>query len=171
MNKVYYNTFTTAFCNIIVVGTARGISRLHLETAEGKREFNINDAWQQSETMLSEAEEQIKYYLEGRLRQFSLPLDLQGTDFQKSVWEALRDIPFGETRTYGQIADVIGNPGGARAVGMANSKNPVPLIIPCHRVIGANGKLTGFAHGLAVKKRLLQFEQEICCRDKNTCLS
>lgn len=155
---VFYTTFTTQFCTIIIVGTPKGISDVHLDTGEGKRVFTIRDTWQRDDSMFADAKEQVVAYCEGRLQQFSLPLDLHGTEFQKKVWWALQDIPFGETRTYGQIAATIGNPKGSRAVGMANSKNPIPLLIPCHRVIGANGSLTGFAHGVSLKKRLLEFE-------------
>jgi methylated-DNA-[protein]-cysteine S-methyltransferase len=109
--------------------------------------------------ILLEAEEQLKEYFEGKRQAFSLALDFAGTDFQKKVWEALLSIPFGETRTYGQIARQIGNPKAVRAVGAANSKNPISIIAPCHRVIGASGKLTGFAGGLENKAFLLNLEK------------
>lgn len=111
--------------------------------------------------ILLEAEEQLKEYFEGKRQTFSLDLDFAGTDFQKKVWEALLTIPFGETRTYGQIARQIGNPKAVRAVGAANSKNPISIIAPCHRVIGASGKLTGFAGGLENKALLLNLEKPI----------
>jgi methylated-DNA-[protein]-cysteine S-methyltransferase len=85
-----------------------------------------------------------------------------GTEFQKKVWKELAGIPYGELRTYKEIAGAMGTENASRAVGMANSRNPIPLIVPCHRVIGTNGKLTGFAHGLAMKERLINFEQEHC---------
>ena len=90
---------------------------------------------------------------------FDLPLDPIGTEFQKKVWQALKEIPFGETRSYGEIAKLIGNEKASRAVGMANNKNPIAIIIPCHRVIGANGKLVGYAGGLDLKEKLLKLEK------------
>ena len=98
-------------------------------------------------------------YFAARRRTFALPLRPQGTAFQQAAWSALCDIPYGQTRTYAQQAAAIGNPKACRAVGMANHCNPLPLFIPCHRVIGAGGKLTGYAGGLAVKRFLLELEQ------------
>ena len=109
---------------------------------------------------LLEAERQLTDYFAGKLEQFSLKLDFAGTVFQKKVWSALIAIPFGETRTYGQIARQIGNPKAVRAVGAANGKNPISIIAPCHRVIGADGKLTGFAGGLETKAFLLKMESK-----------
>jgi methylated-DNA-[protein]-cysteine S-methyltransferase len=108
--------------------------------------------------VLVEAERQLNEYFAGRRTRFELKLDLSGTAFQKAVWNALLTIPFGETRSYAQIASVIGHPAAARAVGAANGKNPVSIVAPCHRVIGSSGALTGFAGGLEVKARLLEFE-------------
>lgn len=107
---------------------------------------------------LIEAEQQLKTYFAGKLTQFTVPLDFKGTEFQKSVWQALLTIPFGETRTYGEIARQIGKPTAFRAVGAANGKNPISIIAPCHRVVGSTGDLTGFAGGLAAKKHLLAME-------------
>jgi methylated-DNA-[protein]-cysteine S-methyltransferase len=101
---------------------------------------------------------QLRAYARGRLTAFSLPIDPQGTPFQRVVWAALLAIPYGQTRTYGDVAAAIGRPGAARAVGMACRTNPIGLVIPCHRVVGANGSLTGYAGGLDLKKRLLQHE-------------
>lgn len=112
----------------------------------------------QSHPILDEAEEQLKAYMGGNLHAFSIPLDPEGTAFQKKVWKSMMEIPYGETRTYGEIATLIGSPKGARAVGMAANKNPIPIIIPCHRIIGTSGKLVGYAGGLSLKERLLQLE-------------
>ncbi|MFE1952298.1 methylated-DNA--[protein]-cysteine S-methyltransferase [Streptomyces sp. NPDC059524] len=103
--------------------------------------------------------EQLEAYFQGDLKEFDLPLDLHGTPFQRSVWERLRQIPYGETRTYGELAEALGNPGASRAVGLANGKNPVGVIVPCHRVVGADGSLTGYGGGLPRKRRLLDFER------------
>ncbi|MBR5269054.1 MAG: methylated-DNA--[Anaerotignum sp.] len=103
---------------------------------------------------------QLDEYFRGERKTFDLPLAPKGTDFQKKVWNALKEIPYGETRTYGEIAAAVGNPKAARAVGMANNKNPIGIIIPCHRVVGANGKLVGYAGGMEKKEWLLQFERK-----------
>ncbi len=113
---------------------------------------------EQTNAILDETRRQLDAYFAGRLKQFSIPLLPQGTPFQKEVWQALRQIPFGKTASYGEIASAINNPKAVRAVGLANSKNPIPIIIPCHRVIGKNGKMTGFAGGLWRKEWLLQHE-------------
>lgn len=101
---------------------------------------------------------QLTAYFEGSLHRFSVPLDLRGTPFQLEVWQALQAIPYGEVRSYGDIARAIGRPRAVRAVGMANHDNPVPIIVPCHRVIGSNRTLTGYGGGLELKERLLQLE-------------
>ncbi|MFI7383670.1 methylated-DNA--[protein]-cysteine S-methyltransferase [Streptomyces sp. NPDC049813] len=103
--------------------------------------------------------DQLTAYFQGELTTFDLPLNLRGTPFQRRVWEELRHIPYGETRTYGELAAALGNPAASRAVGLANGKNPVGVIVPCHRVIGAGGGLTGYGGGLERKRRLLDFER------------
>ena len=108
--------------------------------------------------VLRETERQLKEYFAGTRNQFELELDFAGTDFQKQVWQALLTIPFGETRSYSQIAEQIGNPKAVRAVGAANGRNPISIIAPCHRVVGASGGLTGFAGGLEAKQYLLTLE-------------
>lgn len=110
--------------------------------------------------ILDEAERQLRAYFAGRLRAFDLPLDARGTEFQKSVWSELARIPYGETRSYGELALRLGNPTASRAVGAANGRNPLSIVIPCHRVIGASGKLTGFAGGLEAKRVLLALERQ-----------
>ena len=105
------------------------------------------------------ANRQLSEYFQGRRKQFELSLDYQGTDFQMKVWRALLNIPYGQTRSYGEIARAIGHPGAARAVGMANHDNPIAVIIPCHRVVGHNGSLTGYAGGLHIKQHLLSIER------------
>ena len=111
------------------------------------------------ESPFAEAEEQLEAYFAGELKEFTLELRMAGTPFQRSVWDGLRRIPYGETRSYGQLADALGNPGASRAVGLANGKNPIGIIVPCHRVIGASGSLTGYGGGLDRKRRLLEFER------------
>jgi methylated-DNA-[protein]-cysteine S-methyltransferase len=109
--------------------------------------------------LIKKAAEQLGEYFAGRRKEFDLPLVLHGTDFQVSVWKALQSIPAGETRTYGDIAALIGRPKACRAVGMANNRNPIPIIVPCHRVIGRDGSLTGYGGGLPVKQYLLELEK------------
>lgn len=103
---------------------------------------------------------QLQEYLEGRRKTFDFPYELHGTLFQKKVWNALCEIPYGETRTYGEIAKAVGNSKACRAVGMANHNNPMTIVVPCHRVIGANGKLTGYGGGLDMKEYLLELEKK-----------
>ena len=109
--------------------------------------------------LIKKAAEQIEEYLAGKRKKFSLPLAPHGTEFQTAVWQALRSIPYGETRSYGEIAALIGRPKAVRAVGMANHCNPIVIIVPCHRVIGSSGDLTGYGGGLPLKKRLLELER------------
>lgn len=109
--------------------------------------------------LLKRAAEQLSEYFAGKRQAFELPLNPQGTVFQKRVWQALTEIPYGETRSYKEIAEQVGAPKGFRAVGGANNKNPIGIVIPCHRVIGANGALVGYAYGLSTKIRLLELEK------------
>ena len=110
--------------------------------------------------IIHETYTQLSEYLDGKRKNFNIPLKIEGTEFQKSVWNALTMIPYGETRTYKDIAEQIGNPKSCRAVGNANNKNKIVIILPCHRVIGANGSLVGFGGGLDIKKKLLDIESK-----------
>lgn len=109
--------------------------------------------------LLKEAAKQLNEYLEGKRTLFDLPIAPQGTEFQIKVWNALKEIPWGETRSYKEVAKSIGNEKASRAIGMANNKNPIPIFIPCHRVIGADGKLVGYAGGIHIKEKLLRLEK------------
>jgi len=120
----------------------------------GEPEGERNDA----NTWMNQAANELHAYFAGNLRVFSVPLDMQGTEFQLSVWNHLLKIPYGETRSYAQVAEAVGRPKAVRAVGAANGSNPVAIIVPCHRVIGSSGKLTGYGGGLPLKKRLLELE-------------
>jgi methylated-DNA-[protein]-cysteine S-methyltransferase len=126
---------------------------------EGNMAFAPDAGWQRDDSAFAEARQQLTEYFMGTRREFTVELDVRGTSFQKRVLEALRGIPYGETRSYKDIAERIGSPLAVRAVGAANGSNPIPVIIPCHRVIGSNGKLTGFGGGLPTKKFLLDLEQ------------
>ena len=146
---------THTFCSPI------GIVRLTEEGGAITR-IELSDAIDASSAptpLLREAERQIMAYLGGKRQQLDFPIRMVGTPFQQRVWRALQQIPYGTTRTYGEIATAIGNPRASRAVGMACNKNPLLLIVPCHRVIGANGKLTGFAYGMNAKRWLLELEE------------
>ncbi|MEM7139731.1 MAG: methylated-DNA--[protein]-cysteine S-methyltransferase [Actinomycetota bacterium] len=109
---------------------------------------------------LEQAASQLAEYFAGARQGFDVPLDLRGTDFQVEAWRALAEVPYGETRSYAEQAEAIGRPGAFRAVGSANGRNPIPVILPCHRIVGADGSLTGFAGGLDTKRRLLDLEQD-----------
>lgn len=141
----------------LVAGTA-GLIAVLWENDDPRRVRLDALARNDGDPVLLETERQLRAYFDGKLLVFDLPLAFRGTDFQKSVWSALLTIPFGETRTYGQIARQIGLPTASRAVGAANGRNPLSIVAPCHRVIGSTGALTGFAGGLAAKKLLLDLE-------------
>lgn len=142
-----------------LVASERGLCAILWENDDPARVPLGETTESREHSVLVETEQQLNAYFTGTLRAFSLPLDFVGTEFQKKVWQALLTIPFGETRTYGQIAAQIGRPGAARAVGAANSRNPISIVAPCHRVIGSDGTLTGFAGGMEAKARLLEIER------------
>ncbi len=119
----------------------------------------VRNAEERETPILKRAAEQLTEYFAGSRQSFDLPLDARGTSFQKSIWSALRDIPYGETCSYKDIAEAVGNEKACRAVGMANNKNPIAIIVPCHRVIGADGKLVGYGGGLDIKHALLDLEK------------
>lgn len=138
---------------------AGGTSLSRISFPEGSKVFAPDPLWVRDDDAFKDVQQQLLEYFAGERREFTVELDVQGTSFQQRVLEALRGIPYGETRSYKQVAERIGTPLAVRAVGAANGSNPIPLIIPCHRVIGSNGKLTGFGGGLPVKKYLLDLEQ------------
>jgi methylated-DNA-[protein]-cysteine S-methyltransferase len=153
--------FTTMFSpvgELTLVASDAGLAAILWENDEPDRVRLGTMIRDDSDPILTTAEEQLHAYFAGTLTEFTVPLDFQGTDFQKSVWAALLTIPFGETRSYGEIARQIGRPSASRAVGAANGRNPISIIAPCHRVIGSNGALTGFAGGLEAKAFLLGIE-------------
>ena len=132
-----------------------------LGTEEALTRIIFADTWWDAEgpvPVLEQAANELEEYFAGKRQTFTLPLDPEGTAFQRQVWEELRKIPYGQTASYGEIAARIGKPGAAVAVGQANSKNPIPIIIPCHRIIGTNGKLVGYTGGIHIKKALLAVE-------------
>lgn len=134
-----------------ITANCQGITSLYFVEKPGN---------ERPDTMVLEAKQQLSAYFSGELKNFDLPLNASGTHFQKQVWQALLDINYGTTQSYSQIAQYLNNPKAVRAVGAANGRNPISIIVPCHRVIGANGTLTGYAGGLRRKEWLLQLEQK-----------
>jgi methylated-DNA-[protein]-cysteine S-methyltransferase len=143
---------------LMLVGSDAGLAAVLWENDRPARVPLIVEAEEGDHPVLREAERQLQEYFAGRRKTFELELDFAGTAFQRQVWNALLTIPFGETRSYAQIARQIGRPAAVRAVGAANGRNPLSIVAPCHRVIGSTGALTGFAAGLEVKARLLELE-------------
>jgi len=159
MKEINCYTYETPYGKVTIMSDGRSITHVKSESAaSGIKKLKASKVYK-SDKLTDTAAAQLLEYFTGARRSFDLPLDSYGTSFQKTVWKALQDIPYGETRSYKQVAQAIGNPKACRAVGMANNKNPIWIIIPCHRVIGADGSLTGYGGGLDMKKRLLLLEK------------
>jgi methylated-DNA-[protein]-cysteine S-methyltransferase len=156
MGLTSYTIMKSPIGPLMLAGDERGLRLVHFMT--GRRPKSPQRDWTEDKTPFKEVVRQLEAYFNGKLKDFDLPLILDGTAFQLLVWNNLREIPYGETVSYGQLAKRIGSPDAARAVGLANGSNPIPIIIPCHRVIGSNGDLTGFGGGLPLKKKLLALE-------------
>jgi methylated-DNA-[protein]-cysteine S-methyltransferase len=154
MNYCYLET---SIGPLLIAGDGAAIHHIRFPR-NGKPEPPERDWEQSSRGVLAEAVKQLRQYFAGKRTDFDLPLAADGTAFQRGVWRRLQEIPYGETISYGELARRIGNPKASRAVGAANGQNPIPIVIPCHRVIGANGKLTGFGGGLPIKEKLLALE-------------
>lgn len=154
-----YKTMKSPVGELKLIASDKGLTAILWENDDPLRVKLTPLTENKTHPVLRNAETQLSEYFTGKRRAFDLTLDFTGTEFQKKVWQALLTIPFGETRSYGQIATQIKNPKAVRAVGAANGKNPISIIAPCHRVIGANGKLTGFAGGLDIKQQLLELEK------------
>jgi methylated-DNA-[protein]-cysteine S-methyltransferase len=152
MKAIFFYDFPP--CRIGLAETNGALSHLFFTAVYGKDDF-----MRQETLLIQRAAAQLAEYFNGKRQLFDLPLAPAGTEFQMAVWKALQTIPYGQTRSYGQIAAAIGRPQASRAVGGANHNNPIPILIPCHRVIGADGGLTGFGGGLPLKKFLLELEQ------------
>ena len=149
--KTGLEIYSSTFGDILIESNGKAITKVKL--------VDNKDVTPAPDTLTKKAAKQLDEYFSGKRKVFDLPLDPQGTEFQRSVWRALKEIPYGETRSYKQIANAIGNPKACRAVGMANNKNPIWIIIPCHRVIGADGSLTGYGGGIKMKQKLLEIER------------
>lgn len=154
----FYKTMASPVGLLTLVANDHGLAAVLWENDDPKR-VRLSPLHEDTKhPVLMEAERQLKDYFAGKREKFEMKLNFNGTEFQQKVWAALLTIPFGETRSYAQIAEQIGNPNAVRAVGAANGRNPISIIAPCHRVIGSNGKLTGFAGGMEAKAFLLKLE-------------
>lgn len=159
MNDLSVTTKPSPVGDLTLIASDRGLRAiLWPGDKPGRVRFDETLAEDASNPYLRKASDQLDEYFSGRRRRFDLPLDLVGTDFQVAVWTALSDIPYGETTSYGELADQLGRPQAARAIGAAVGRNPVSVVVPCHRVVGKDGSLTGFAGGLDAKVRLLELE-------------
>lgn len=156
MTTLHYRTMDSPVGLLTLAGRDGKLMHLRMvdQTYEPSRE-----GWEADDTAFSDAADQLSAYFAGERTEFDLELDMVGTQFQRRVWEALQTIPYGETCSYGEIARQIGSPSASRAVGLANGHNPIGIIVPCHRVIGANGSLTGYGGGLDRKRALLELER------------
>jgi methylated-DNA-[protein]-cysteine S-methyltransferase len=156
LDPVHYRWMESPIGPLLLAGSNSGLRLLSF--GNGKRRRNIDPEWSLDNSAFHDVVEQMQSYFAGERTDFDVRLELQGTDFQKSVWMALRKIPYGETVSYKELAEAVGNPKAVRAVGAANGANPIAIIVPCHRVIGNDGSLTGFGGGLPLKRRLLELE-------------
>lgn len=159
---MFYTRFTLTIeqqvIDVSLLADKLGLQQLYLHTDDAKYPFLIKQDWQKNDDFFIQYKQQLIEYSQGKRQQFDLLLNPQGSDFQQQVWQQLIEIQYGQANSYLDIAKKIGNPKACRAVGMANGKNPIPIIIPCHRVIGSNGKLTGYAFGTKLKQQLLNVE-------------
>jgi methylated-DNA-[protein]-cysteine S-methyltransferase len=155
---LYWREIASPIGSLLLVGDGSSLIRLHFQS--GPQPLAPKKEWIEQPASFEAVTGQLSEYFQGRRRAFELPLAPRGTQFQRRVWLALTEIPYGETISYGELARRIGKPNASRAVGLANGANPLPIIVPCHRVIGADGTLTGFGGGLAVKRKLLALEIE-----------
>jgi methylated-DNA-[protein]-cysteine S-methyltransferase len=158
VSAVFYTTFESPVGPLLLAGDADALRLVSFESS--KHAAPPQADWKQDKAPFAEVVRQLQAYFCGELREFDVLLVLEGTEFQLRVWNTLREIPYGETISYLQLAERIGNPKAVRAVGLANGSNPIPIIVPCHRVIGSDGSLTGFGGGLSTKKKLLELESK-----------
>jgi len=157
MNTISYTQIESPIGPLLLAADESGLREIRF--VHGRQPAKPDPDWKKDDAPLRETIRQLREYFTGELEEFDLPLSPQGTPFQLSVWKRLCEIPYGETISYGELAGRIGNPNASRAVGLANGSNPIPIIIPCHRVIGSNGKLTGYGGGLPIKEKLLALER------------
>jgi methylated-DNA-[protein]-cysteine S-methyltransferase len=156
MSDIWYTYYESPLGKTLLAADERGLRLISF--AAGKRPKRPESNWRKDVAPFKETIRQLRAYFAGELREFDLRLSLIGTDFQLRVWQMLQTIPYGETTSYGQLARRLGNPNASRAVGLANGSNPIPIVVPCHRVIGSSGSLVGYGGGLSNKKALLALE-------------
>ncbi len=161
-NAMYYSQLDSPVGCLTLLGNERALTGLYMH--EHRHQLAMPPDCTRRDDVFRRAREQLAAYFAGELRQFAVPLESEGSPFQKAVWQALCDIPFGATESYGGLARRLGNANASRAVGLANGRNPISIIVPCHRVIGANGSLTGYGGGLERKRWLLEHELRIAGR-------
>jgi methylated-DNA-[protein]-cysteine S-methyltransferase len=157
MEAIYFTRTASPAGPLLLALSTRGLIKLEFD--RGQPAQGDKQTWLESADALQPWLNQLTEYFDGHRQQFSLPLDLRGTDFQLQCWRALLDIPYGETRSYREIAQAIGHPHAFRAVGMSNNRNPIAIVVPCHRVIASDGTLCGYGGGLDLKRKLLDLEQ------------
>ena len=155
--SVLYSTMASPLGELLLTCDGTALTGINMQAQKYGPE-RASD-WKRDDAVLEHAREQLRAYFEGKLRDFTLPLAAEGTPFQQRVWRALCDIPFGETISYGELARRVGKPNASRAVGLANGHNPISIVVPCHRVIGTNGALTGYGGGIERKRWLLAHER------------
>jgi methylated-DNA-[protein]-cysteine S-methyltransferase len=155
-NHLYWHEIDSPIGRLLLAGDGDSLVQVCFQS--GPRPLRPAAGWVQDAAPLRAAVTQLAEYFTGKRRRFELPLAPRGTAFQLGVWRALTDIPYGQTISYGELARRIGRPSASRAVGLANGANPLPIVVPCHRVIGADGSLTGFGGGLPIKRKLLALE-------------
>lgn len=160
---IYWHEIESPIGRLLLAGDGAALLQVHFQA--GPHPLQPAASWRRDAAPLAQATRQLAEYFAGSRRNFELPLAPRGTAFQLAVWRALQSIPYGETVSYGELAQRLGAPSAARAVGLANGANPLPIIIPCHRVIGADGSLTGFGGGLPIKRALLALERADCVAD------
>ena len=156
MTATTYSRLDSPIGELLLVGDDDGLRGVHMTPHTGRH--GVGAGWRRDDAALAETRRQLEDYFAGELTEFSLPLAPEGTAFQRLVWDGLGAIPYGQTCSYGALAERIGAPGAARAVGLANGRNPIAVVVPCHRVIGADGSLTGYGGGLERKRFLLDLE-------------
>lgn len=154
---MYYSYLDSPVGPLLLVGDDEELTMISF--SRGKKSRHVRPEWQRRDSAFGQARRELEEYFAGRRREFTVPVRPRGTPFQLAVWSALRTIPYGSTRSYRDIAEQIGRAKATRAVGMANGSNPLPIVVPCHRVIGANGSLTGFGGGIETKRFLLELER------------
>jgi methylated-DNA-[protein]-cysteine S-methyltransferase len=157
MSTMFYTQIESPLGPLLLAADDAGLRQILF--VNGRHPARPESSWKEDRVPLNDAIRQLHAYFGGELEKFDLPLAPEGTPFQLGVWLSLCDIPYGETISYGELAGRIGNPKASRAVGLANGSNPIPIVIPCHRVVGSNGKLTGYGGGLPIKEKLLALER------------